>query len=684
MKQYKKIINGMVSVAIAVAAATSCTDPVQFGSAFLEKPSGSTVTKDTVFNNATYTEQFLTGIYALQYYGLPYNNNCGTSASPWTGKFDQLTDCWLMHWDGSAIYTRFYSGTLDSGSDPLLSFKNDNVWQAVRNAWLLIENVDNVPGLDDATKESYKAQAKCLIAARYFDLFSVFGGLPLVFNSFTGTEGSYDLPRATADSTVLYMTTLLDEAINSGALRWAYNGTTTETDAANNTGRWTTAGAMALKAKILLFSASPLYNADQGYYGGQSEAEQKHLVWHGGYDANRWELARQACADFFNALNANGYYELNQATANTHDAYRQAYRKGYVAQGSKEILHSTRVQTTDAYKAATYVWHYWQNNPPRLNPLPTQEYVEMFPWSDGTPFDWEADSLAGRLEGSNGRMFYQYTAIRGGVRKTPSRDPRLYEHCIVNGMYKSLDWTTGVSNGDVYELWVGGYDAGSNVAAYDEASGELTITEALTTRYASGYDNNKYYLEEDYLRQFVQWVYLSLDEMYLMYAEALAQTGHLTEAIAQVDIVRARVGLGGLASCNPSLNLTSNKDNLIEEILRERACELGLSNNRYYDMIRYKKGEWMTTQLHGLITYRMTQNAQGQWVRAYRPWLGSDKDAGTREPSRFEYEKFEIRNRRHALWGEDPTSQTVTKWFLWPFPKTEVNLGYGLVQNPGW
>ena len=33
-----------------------------------------------------------------------------------------------------------------------------------------------------------------------------------------------------------------------------------------------------------------------------------------------------------------------------------------------------------------------------------------------------------------------------------------------------------------------------------------------------------------------------------------------------VDAVRARVGLKGLAECNPTKNLTSNKANLFEEI----------------------------------------------------------------------------------------------------------------------
>ena len=429
---------------------------------------------------------------------------------------------------------------------------------------------------------------------------------------------------------------------------------------------------MALKAKILTFAASPIYNAAQGYYGGSSEAEQKHMVWYGDFKQERWEKALKACQDFFDALNANGWYELTQAESKTPDGYRQAYRMGYAYQGSKEILHSTRVGGIDAFKSGTYTWHQWLDSPARQNCLPTEEYVEMFPWADGTPFDWKSDSIKGKVEGA------------GGFKKTASRDPRLYEECIVNGQMTSLDWTTGKSNGDVYELWVGGADAGNAVARYDETSKEVVKTEALSSRYATGYDQNKYYMNQDYLRKFTQWVYLSLDEMYLMYAECLAQCDHLDDALKQVDIVRARVGLKGLALKNPSLDLHSNKQNLINEILRERACELGLSNNHYYDMIRYKRGDWMTKKLHGLITYRMEQGPTGGYIRQYIPWRGANKDGGAKEPTRFEYEKFTIQNRQHYLWDKDPQSQEVAKWYLWPFPKTEINKHYGLVQNPGW
>lgn len=45
---------------------------------------------------------------------------------------------------------------------------------------MLIENIDNVPGLGEDEKVSMVAQAKCILASRYFDVFRHYGGIPLI------------------------------------------------------------------------------------------------------------------------------------------------------------------------------------------------------------------------------------------------------------------------------------------------------------------------------------------------------------------------------------------------------------------------------------------------------------------------------------------------------------------------
>lgn len=688
------IFNASAIALVSASMFIACTDDVKVGDSFVEKAPGGTVTIDTVFNSAEYTRQFLTGIYGMQYYGLPFSNASGlpTSQNSYQGKLDGLTDCYQIHWNGTAIYNSYYSNTLSANNDALIGFTSDKVWEAVRQGYLLLENIDRVPDLSDEERASIAAQAKCLIAARYFDLFSVYGGLPIVDKAYTGTEGDYtNLKRASIEKTVNYMVGLLDEAIPH--LRWAWDGNTTDTDAYNNTGRWTAAGARALKAKILLIAASPLYNANQPYFGGSTQAEQDSLVWYGDFKQSRWERAEQACREFFAANGesdptsltlgtAGKFYQLNQATEKSADGYRQAYRMGYILQGSKEVIHSTRVATVYGSQG-TYAWWNWVGIG-RNSYCPTVEYMEMFPWSSGEPFVFGQEPTSALLNASNqrlnadGQIFYS-PVIKVGRRtmaKYAIRDPRLYENAIVNGQQITLDWTTGKSSGDIYELWTGGNDAGQNIA---KTTGE--IVEQLTFKFSTGMGTIKYYLGEEYHRKYMHWVYLSYDEMLLMWAETLAQTGNIAGALNCVNRVRARVGLGNLEQYTPAVS--SDKDLLIEEILRERACELGMSNNRYYDMIRYKRSDWMCKELHGLKITRL-QNVMGEYVENYNPYLGTDKDNGVAEPDHFKYEKFTLQNRRRVMWDLDPNSNEVKKWFLFPLPVTELNKGYGIVQNPGW
>jgi hypothetical protein len=110
--------------------------------------------------------------------------------------------------------------------------------------------------MDAAEKARICDEARCLIASSYFNMFRNYGGLPIITKTFTGTETSYDIPRASVEKTVNFMVGLLDKVITNGNLPWGYTGA----DAQTNTGRWTKAGAMALKCKILQFAASPLFS----------------------------------------------------------------------------------------------------------------------------------------------------------------------------------------------------------------------------------------------------------------------------------------------------------------------------------------------------------------------------------------------------------------------------------------
>lgn len=641
MKHFSKwFIVAFVGVALFVS---SCVDQVKFGDSFLEKAPGVAVTQDTIFGKATYARAFLWNTYSKLYYALPvYWNTVEGKMN--TGIFEMMSDCWHSHTDWNGINRKYYSGSYkagdeDSSDDTRFGYTKENCWEAIRAALLFVENVGRVPDMEDAEKKRLAAEAKVIVASRYFDLFRHFGGLPLIKETYD-VQPSYELPRATVEETVKYMVDLLDEAAATPELPWDLG-----TDDTNWQGRFTKAAAMGLKCKILLFAASPLFNDDEPYCTEPpQDAVTNHQVWYGAYKPELWEQCWQACDDFFKELQAKGYYELTQATEATAKGYRDAYNKAYFTrENNKELLISTHISRFSKFNS----WDEWQyifvnsgNGTVITGGLtPTLEFMEMFPMSKGEPFQLNSTT----------NPFYTDNDYN-----KPTRDPRLYETMLVNG----------TQFGDhAAELWIGGRD-------------NINDTEKETGKYATGFGCYKFYKEgvNSLKDKYLQWPYLRLAEMYLIYAEALLKSKNdLTGAIKQVNKVRARVGLGDLAACNPDKNLTNDANALLEEILRERACELGLEDVRLFDMTRYKRDDLFRKQLHGLKIYRNDGGGN-------TPWSGSTGNSSTYpKPTQFTYEAFPLVNPSRAWW-----SNFSPKWYLSAFPPSEVNKKYGLTQNPGW
>ena len=675
-------IKNIIGVALLTLGLGSCTDTIKFGDAFLEKAPGGTVTADTVFSNPEYTRNFLAGIYSTQYYNLPTNstNSAPQCQNYWKGMPDALGDDFHLLFNNTIVFGKYYNGSLTSAIDGnkngnIYPYTNEYIWENVRHCWILIEKIDGVPGMTDAEKARIKDEARCLMAYAYFIAFRFYGGLPIIRNSFSGSESSYDLPRSSVESTVNFMVDQLNTVIANKALPWAYEGS----EAAAETGHWTLAGAMALKCKVLAFAASPLFNDAQPYYAGKYNSEADTCAWYGGSKPELWQQLKKTCADFFSEMNSKGHYHLVQPLGTTQEDYRYAYRSGYILENSPEILHSVR-RSSNAH-GNDYGWYNlgWggkadgSGGNDRYAYCPTQEYVEMFPWADGTPFDWDKAKQEGKLD----YMFVKGDTVAGqqllqNLKYT--RDPRLYETVMVNGDRQTLNWGDGRASGANWEMWVGGTQVGN-------------ASKTNSGKYGTGYRMLKYIVGEVMRRKKPQWNAIMLSDIYLTYAEALLQAdNNATEAIKYIDAVRARVGLKGLVECNPDKNLTSNKQALLDEILRERACDLGFQMERYFDMVRYKRADLFERPLHGLRIYRLVKDGDN-WKREESQWYNKsfnkklkETDPNFYEPSHFDFERFQITTGARYWWtnGFDP------KWYLQPFPITEVNKNYGLVQNAGW
>jgi hypothetical protein len=618
----------------------ACVGDWNLGDEAMKEPDTSQqVVLDTVFSNAVDAQQVLTGAYACLWYGLPwYWNERGQKMN--MGVFEALGDNYQSYLSWDELHRAYYSGNMSAGKENQHSkyyygtmssnYPNsaEGQWVGIRRAYLFIENVDRVPDMSSETKERFKAEAKMVIACLHADMFRHFGGLCCVKKAYNPND-VFDAPRSTVKETAQFIADLCDEAY--AVLPW----TLPAEEVANWDGRFTGSAALGLKIRVLLFAASPLFNANEPYCSEKDqsyESVQQHHVWTGGYDPSMWQDAVNACEEFFRQQTVNG-------TPNLVRDFRTAYFNR--AGNGGEALISTRVRN-DCGDYNQWDYHFFRSIGYGMT-NPTLEYVNMFPWSDGTPFD---------------ESVWDQPLITPYKDPFAGRDPRLYETCVVNGMSY---------NGRSAECYIGGRERGTGITAYlDGDNPDPNGNGAMN--FCTGMGNFKFNLGATSsggtrgLQNGLHWPYLRLAEIYLSYAEALNQAGRTDEAFQYIDAVRSRVGLRGLRESNQGKVWTPEA--FLEEVLRERACEFGLEEVRFFDLIRWKREGDFRKRLHGLVIQQ----------------LRNENNIPTGE---FSFEKVALAKR----FLQDTDENKVNfdpKWYLSAFPIDEVRKGYGLTQNPGW
>lgn len=94
-----------------------------------------------------------------------------------TGMFETMSDCWHSHNSWSGVNSLYYSGAYTAADEDKsrgsvrFAYYGYRTWEAIRSSWMFIENVDRVPDMEQTEKNRLKAEAKTIIASRYFDMF---------------------------------------------------------------------------------------------------------------------------------------------------------------------------------------------------------------------------------------------------------------------------------------------------------------------------------------------------------------------------------------------------------------------------------------------------------------------------------------------------------------------------------
>ena len=665
---YNKVAVRVITILFPLSTflVSACVDEINVGNAFLEKAPGVDVNIDTVFSKAEYTRNFLWSAYGQLY--CTYTAGNMMNGAP----IDVLSDSYHCYvgW-GGPIQSYYPGGLTEDAQDTengnfqgKFSYSTKSgldsdaggrvsIYETVRKCWQIIENIDRVPDMSDSEKSRLRGEAYTSMASRYYDAFRNFGGLCLVKKAFAVGEDYFD-GRSTAWQTVEFIDSLIECAIKEPGYIW----NVPDADIGQWSGRLTRASARALRAKVWMFAASPLFNNSEPYmrYDKTPTGLENELhVWFGKEDPSLWNRCLQYCDDFFNDNAANGnYYQLIQPESQNEAGYRMAYRRAYRYRNNEsrhEKIFDVHPTLTLSDGGWGWGWRGFALDCLRQGgAVPTNELMECFGMQDGRNFPYS--DLYG--PGKN----------PDGIDMFADRDPRLYETMVVP--QKSLPAGFDYAGMSYMDSWVGGFlEKNSNVTNKDDvASGYCKFKWLLDY-----YGGNRY--DDDYIGV----SYIRLAEMYLIRAEARAETGDLAGALDDLHAVRSRVGLGRIEDMNPELNLKSNKENLINEILRERNCEIGAEcGDRTYDMIRRMRQDLFTKPLHEIRIYCLDANGNrltdgDQQYKAGNPW------------PKFEYEKPEIVVGHRRWWD---AGYWTNKWYLDPVSRIEIQKGYGLTQNPGW
>ncbi len=161
-----------------------------------------------------------------------------------------------------------------------------------------------------------------------------------------------------------------------------------------------------------------------------------------------------------------------------------------------------------------------------------------------------------------------------------------------------------------------------------------------------------------------------LGEVYLNYAEALAELGTLTQGDLDISIneLRERVGMPPLTT---TVDLDPKYANegisaLLVEIRRERRVELAFEGFRYDDIVRWKKGEYLTKRVLGM---RLEDSDLANYPDAQvtTTTVNGEKYLDVYQGSPYENRIF------------DPA-----KHYLFPIATSVMAQNDKIEQNPGW
>ena len=547
---------------------------------------------------------------AMLYSCYGYLQNCGADLTNYYAFDFSGTDETVLPQEWGTAGSRVQWNAITPSS---INEENNYPWEVWYNAigycnlfLKLIE--ENNPVLNRDNKERYIAEVKFLKAYYHFRALQMYGPIPIIDQFMSSNIAKNEIPgRSHFDYCIKYIVDLLDEA----------KRVLPEQTTPDFYGRATSVICKALKARVLVLAASPLWNGDfpdKTWRNINFETPDygKELVSFK-YEQKKWVNARNACIEAIKAADDIQAKLFDVEDAETWrinhgvglpivpglggtDAEKEDFQKRVMMlrymnttrpdQNNKEIIWGVSGGTGDRLSNLIVVSlpHFILkgNSGEDIGGWggisPTLYTIEHFYTKNGK-LPSEDESFCDKSEWFESANLSNANIINLAV----NREPRFYAWLSFDGD----EFSTVLSNRK--PLYCSMRDPNSTGYNSDRwGTRNYSVTGFMNKKWI----NPNTSIEESGRPNFSEMQYpatiIRLADLYLLLAECDAHLEeHQDEGIEYLNKIRTRAGVDAWTKTS----LDASGKSLLDAVLEERFVEFYMEGSRYYDIRRYVKGK---------------------------------------------------------------------------------------------
>ena len=429
-----------------------------------------------------------------------------------------------------ALETGAVNSYVNGGWSPANPYSNTwtKAYTAIADVNMYLEKIDQTDISDWEHNPDYKNwveqmelfpyELRFLRAYFYFELFKTYGDVPLVTTTLTNAQAN-NIKRTSAEEIVKFIVDECDAIA-------PYLPVTYSTEVFSEVGRATRIAVAALKARTLLYAASPLHNPN-----GNND---------------KWARAAEACRYILDNASVWGLKLSAYGALWGHDAFY-----------NPELIFGLGRGESNDFEMANYPVGVENGS---SGNCPTQSLVDQYEYQDnGETF---GERHPGNIDLNEGDPY-------------EGLDPRFALTVVKDGD----EWPSNGAQKKVIETFVGGFNAAPKYGA--------TPTSYYLRKYVDGACVTT---ADNQTTRRHTWIIFRLGEFYLDYAEAVFNaTGSANDdsygmtANDAINVLRSRQDI-------QMPKFTEDGADWVKRYERERMVELAFENHRFWDVRRWKKG----------------------------------------------------------------------------------------------